>query len=191
MKPKIYTISIFILSLTLCSCSGEKEKTTPEANQGGYFSIIDFTKDQWSTFHGQPFGIAQYTTLNGHTDSTFLSALKMKWSPIFEIFFKTDISDPKFNEQYDFETFEENLTQTRTFTYTAKKASLYTRKLQIAADMYTNKIRNIYIETEDKNFWNTQSQKLFYSPVRFIQIQEHNEPLIGKSKDLIVEYKFL
>lgn len=183
---------IFMLMITLFSCKKKEEpKASIDTSNGTYFSIINFTKDQWKTFHGQPYVLHQYITLNGKTDSSIQSALTMKWSAIFKTFFEADISDPKYLEQYDFTMFEEPTTESRTFTYTAKNPALFTKKLQIAADMYNNKIRSIYIETEKQTFWNTQTQKLFYSPVRVIQIQQHNDPLIGMQKDLVIEYKFM
>jgi hypothetical protein len=180
------------ITISIMSC---KKKEAVNANhdlsKGTYFSIKDFTKDQWKTFHGQPFVINQHITLNGKTDSVLVSALNMKWSQVFKIFFETDISDPKFLEKYEFSMFEESTTQTRTFTYTARDPELFTQKLQIAADEYNNKIRSIYIETQKETFWNKQTQKLLYSPVHVIQIQEHNDPLIGRQKDLVIEYKFM
>ncbi|MES2480280.1 MAG: hypothetical protein V4561_14440 [Bacteroidota bacterium] len=192
MHRLLQSIFVLITVLFLFSCKNKEEAKAMPNNAGGtYFSIKDFTKDQWSTFHGQPFVLHQYITLNGKTDSAIVSALTMKWSLIFKTFFETDISDPKFLEQYDFSMFEESTTDTRTFTYIAKDPALFTQKLQIAADMYNNKIRNIFIETQKQTFWNTQTQKLFYSPLRVIQIQEHNDPLIGRQKDLVIEYKFM
>lgn len=192
MSRLLQSLVLLCSILFLFSCKKkEVTKATANAAAGTYFSIKDFTRDQWKTFHGQPFVLHQYVTLNGKTDSTIVSALTMKWSLVFKTFFETDISDPKFLEQYDFTMFEESTTETRTFTYTAKKPELFTQKLQIAADMYNNKIRNIFIETQKQTFWNTQSQKLFYSPLRFIQIQEHNDPLIGGQKDMVIEYKFM
>lgn len=192
MQRLLQSILFLVTILFLFSCKKKEEPLTKTSNAAGtYFSIKDFTKDQWKTFHGQPFVLHQHITLNGKTDTSIVSALTMKWSLIFKTFFETDISDPKFLEQYDFAMFEESTTETRTFTYTAKDPALFTQKLQIAADMYNNKIRNIFIETQKQTFWNTQSQKLFYSPLRVIQIQEHNDPLIGRQKDMVIEYKFM
>lgn len=191
---RIYSALLLLMFWTfVSSCQkAEDQKVSPtDLTNGTYFSIKDFTKDQWKTFHGQPYVLHQYITLNGKTDSSIQSALTMKWSAIFKTFFEADISDPKYLEQYDFTMFEEPTTESRTFTYTAKDPALFTKKLQIAADMYNNKIRSIYIETEKQTFWNTQTQKLFYSPVRVIQIQQHNDPLIGMQKDLVIEYKFM
>lgn len=185
---------VLVLSCTvlLFSCKKKEEAPAPAPEGGTYFSIRDFTKDQWKTYHGQPILITRLVRKNDQqTDSATLSALTMRWSEIFKIFFASDISDPKFLNQYDFEMFEESTTQTRTFSYTAKDPALYTQKLQMAADVFTNKIRNIYIETQEQNFWKTTTQKLYYSPMRVIQIQQHTDPLIGWQKDVVTEYKFM
>lgn len=182
---------LLCFTLFLCSCQKEAAPLPAASNQAGYFSIRDFIKDQWKTYHGQPLVIKQYTTLNGHTDSVELSSLKMKWSTLIHIFSETDISDPKFLNQYDFETFDEGLTQTRNFIYTARTPELFTQKLQIAADLVTHKIRSIYIETCKQSFWSTRSQKLLYAPMRTLLVHETNDPLIGSTKDLNIEYKFL
>lgn len=184
-------IAICCCLVFFTSCKKEEAATANTAHQPGYFSIRDFIKDQWKTYHGQPLLIKQYTTLNGHTDSVELSSLKMKWSNLIHVFYETDISDPKFLDQYDFETFDEGLTQTRNFIYTARTPELYTQKLQIAADLVTHKIRSVYIETTKQSFWSTRSQKLLYAPMRSLLVHETNDPLIGSTKDLNIEYKFL
>lgn len=195
-KLKVLNYSLLIVlitSLIFTSCNKGSEDSISKVNtsEGTYFSIIDFTKDQWQSFKGQPYAIKQITTLNGATDTVMLSALTMKWSPIFKIFFESDISDPKFLDQYNFAMFEETTTEARTFTYTAKDPKLFTQKLEILADLFSNKIRSIYIETQKENFWNSETQKLYYAPLKVIQIQEYNNPLLGKNKDLVVMYKFM
>ncbi|MGC4079358.1 MAG: hypothetical protein QM702_20420 [Rubrivivax sp.] len=182
---------VVFCALMTGSCRKEQPAATTVPNQPVYFSIKDFIRDQWKTFHGQPILLTRYTTLEGRTDSATLSALNMQWSKLFKIFYETDISDPKFLGQYDFETFDEGLTQTRNFIYTARTPELYTQKLQIAADLVTRKIRTIYIETSKQSFWNTRSQKLLYAPMKVLMIHETNDPLIGSVKDLNIEYKFM
>jgi len=187
----LQSILVFLVVCSLFSCKKKEAQKPVDPNAPTYFSIKDFTKDQWKTYHGQPVMLQQVITLNGKSDTMLVSGLTMKWSNIFETFFETDISDPKFLEQYDFSMFEESATQTRTFSYVAKDPALFTQKLQIAADGFTNKIRNIYIETQKQTFWNTQTKKLLYSPMHVLQIQEHNDPLIGGQKELVIEYKFM
>lgn len=186
------TISVFLLLLSFSFLACKKKAEVPENYNGAtYFSIKDFVKDQWNTFHGQPIAIQQVTALNGKTDTILSSALTMQWSPLFKLFFATDISDKKFLNQYNFSSFEDEATTSRSYEYVAKNEELYTQKLQINTDLFTNKVRSIFIETRESTFWNVKTQKLLYSPMHVIHIQEHNDPLMGKQKDLVIDYKFM
>jgi hypothetical protein len=189
LKSRSLILLLFPLLVGVTACK-KKTPAKPDSSQGTYFSIVQFTSDQWKTYSGQPYVLQKTVTLNGQTDTVFLSAYKVNWGEIFKIFFETDISDPKYLDRYDFNMFEENTTQSRIFSYTARDPELFTQKLEITADVFNNKIRNIYIETHKSTFWSQQTKKLFYSPVRVIQIQEHTSPLIGSDKELVIEYKF-
>lgn len=183
---------ILLASLSVTACKKKEEppvKYNPD--EGTYYSIRSFIEDQWSTYHGQPFLISKVVTMNGKKDSTTRSAIYVNWGEIFNLFMETDISDPKFLDKYTFSLFREESMQTRNYYYEAKDPELYTQKLHIATDLWTNKVRTVYIETLKKTFWTKQTRKLLYSPITVIQIQEHEEPFIGKNKDLTIEYRFL
>jgi hypothetical protein len=175
----------------LSSCSKKKAAPVPDASDGTYYSIRSFARDQWNTFKEQPYVLSRTITFNGARDSALVQATDVPWGQIFKMIAETDISDPKFLDKYNFTMFVENMTQTRNFLYEAKDPALFTQKLQIAADMFNNKIRSVYIETAKKSFWNSETQKFLYSPVTSLQIQQHSDPLIGSSKDLVIDYKFL
>jgi hypothetical protein len=191
LKTLFRNYSFILLAIAFFACSKPIEKPKLDTSKGTYFSLYGFVQDQWNTYKGQPFVLNKTVTLNGKTDSSLVAAINVSWGQIFKIFFEADISDPKFLDQYNFSMYEESTTQTRTFSYEAKDPKLYTQKLQIAADLYNDKVRSIYIETQKNTFWNNQSKKLFYSPVHILQIQEHNNPLLGRSKDLVILYRFL
>lgn len=178
-----------VLSLFSCKKPAEKpaEAIQPE---GSYFSIIQFAKDQWDTYRNQPYSLEKVVTMNGKTDTTYLSALNMDWGSILKVFFDTDISDKKYLDRYNFSLFEDDATLTRNFYYEAKEQDLFTRKLQIAADEETNKIRSIYIETSKNGTLNDLNQKLYYVPQKLIQIQEFEKSKTGPDKDIRIEYRF-
>lgn len=184
-------ILLFLVPLFLffASCKPEEHKPADDAG-GTYFSIKQFAKDQWDTYKGQPYSLMKVVTLNGKTDSTLLSAFDMEWGRVFKIFFDTDISDSKYLGQYDFTMFEDNTTGTRNFYYEAKNEKLNTQKLQISADLETNKIRSVFIEAQDNQKWHSKTRKLFYMPVKLISIQEFEKSTPGPDKELRVEYRF-
>lgn len=185
-RPLIQMAAFFWL-IAAAACR-KVEKTDQGA---GYFSIIQFAKDQFDTYSEQPFTLRQVVTLDGKTDSAYIPAASVDWASIFKLFFATDISDRKFLDQYQFSEFEDNVTDSRVFYYTAKQEKLFTRTLQIAADPLTGKIRTIYIETRKKGRMFFRVQKLFYRPIKLIQIQEYEEVFPNHCRDLKAEYHFL
>ena len=181
---------LFLIAITFflfASCKKENDKNTIDTSGGTYFSITQFAMDQFRTFGGQPYSLQKVVTLNGKVDSSFESALTMDWAAVIKPFLESDISDKKYLDQYNFSMFEDNATDTRNFFYESKDPKLFTKKLQISSDAINNKIQSIYIETEK----NGKVQKLFYAPVKLIQIQEFESSLLGKDKDLKVEYYFM
>lgn len=191
-KSRLSVLLVSILFI-VAACGNKKQKETPQpdASEGTYFSIRQFVSDQWETFHGQPFAIAKVVTVNGKTDSIMTNADKLDWGSIFKIFFATDISDPKFLGKYDFSQFADDATASNNFYYEAKEPDLFTRKLHIISDDVTNKIKSIYIETEQKTKWGSRIQRLFYIPVKTISIQEFESTTTGDKKELRVEYRFM
>ena len=180
---------VFFLSLTVVSaCNKRAEKlAAPDASAGTYFSIIQFADDQFRTYWGQPFSLVRVENRNGKTDSTILGANQIDWAGELKPFFNADISDPAFLGRYQFSTFEDDITDSRTFYYEAMEPELFTRNMQITADQVTNKVKSIYIETNKDG----RVQKLYYAPIRLIQIQEFESSLLGGERNLRLEYRFL
>jgi hypothetical protein len=184
-------ITFIALSIIAFGCKQKpQQQDQVTADKGTYFSIKQFVQDQWNTFHGEPITFIKTVTENGKTDSSYVNAYNLEWGEIFKIFFASDISDKKYLNHYDFSMFEDDGTATRNFYYEAKDKDLFTRKLMISADQTNNKIRSIYIETQ-KDGWTSYSQKLYYAPMKVIQIQESKKPFIGHIKETVTEYHFL
>lgn len=185
--------SFLILISAFAPILGCKQKAAPvpaTADKGTYFSIKQFTQDQWNTFHGEPITLVKTVTENGKTDSSYVNAYNMDWGWVFKLFFASDISDKKFLDHYNFNMFADDNTATMNLYYEAKDKNLFTRKLMISADQNNRKIKSIYIETE-KDGWSSFSQKLYYLPMKLIQIQEYKKPFIGPAKETVTEYRFL
>lgn len=180
-------LSIIIISTIFwVSCKPKQEEPKPDASKGTYFSIKQFADDQWATFRGQPFGMQKVVYMNGKTDSSYTTAYDVNWGTIFNPFFESDISDPKFLGKYRYSVFKDDNTYSVNLFYEAVDDKLFTRKLVITLDELTAKVKSIYIETEGKKV----SRKLLYLPVTLISIQEfeHTGPV---SKELRIEYRFL
>lgn len=185
---KLRLILLFALALSACKT---KEDTTVSSNGEGYFSIVQFAQDQWDTFHGQPYNLSKKVYFNGAVDSSLVIATDMEWSPILKVFFETDISDPKYVGKYKFSSFKDRTTTSNNFYYEAKDPKVYTKKLHITVDYFTDRITSIFIEAERDTRLGTKNVKLFYTPMETISIQEKETSKTGEEKDLRIVYEFL
>jgi len=176
-----------IVCCLFCGCKKEKHKHIVDVSGGSYFSITQFANDQFRTFWEQPFTLEKIAIENGKKDSSLVSAFELDWAKALKPFFKADISDPKFIGQYNFSEIKDDATVSKTYFYEAKNKDLFVRTLQIITDPFTDKIKSIFIETEKDG----KTQKLYYKPVKLIQIQEYESSFFGKDKNLRIEYRFL
>ncbi len=186
-------IALSVLSLVLLqSCKKKKEEADPYADvTGHYFSIRQFALDEWQTFRGSPFTILKTVREDKKTDSSFTTSDTLNWGVIFKTFFETEISDRKYLGQYTYNQFEDNQEGTRNFYYKANDEDMFTQKLLISADQVNNKVKGIYIETYKKNIWGATLQKLYYAPMKTIQIQTDEKPTVGARKFKVVQYYFM
>ena len=185
---------MLIALLVVSSLSCKKKSTTdPLANiKGNYFSIRQFALDEWNTFHGEPFIIVKTVRVGkGKPDSSYTNSDTINWTPIFKTFFETDISDRKFLGQYTFTQFDDNTDFTHNFFYKANDEDLFTQKLLITIDQQTNKVIGIYMETLKHSFWDDCTQKLYYNPLKTIQMQSDCKPRFSSKKFTVVQYDFI
>jgi hypothetical protein len=190
-SASLILLSIFIFAIGSSSCKKAivQDQTVPA--DSSYFSIKQFINDQIHTYFGVPFTVYRIATLEDRKDSTLMTIDAIDWASVMGTFNATDISARKFLGKYDFSVSEDNTTGDRGFTYTAKDPELFTRLLQINVDPSNGKITSIYMETARHDFWEDKTQKLLYVPLHVIQIQEHEDGLLSKPRELRVEYRFL
>lgn len=175
----------------MLSCQRYRSEPSTINNSDTYFSIKQYAVDQAQVLGGVPHGLYRISQLNGKSDTAITNLLIMDWGPILKTFSATDIAPKKYIGSYDFSVYDDDITGSRGFIYTAKDPKLFTRTLQINTDPSNNKITSIYIETARHDFWGSMSQKLLYVPLRIIQIQESQSSLIGKARNLRVDYRFM
>jgi hypothetical protein len=194
VKIKIrYSVLIIILLLIgSSSCKKKKVDNPAVENRGTYFSINQFMVDQWQTFHGEPFMIVKSIIKDGQTDSTLENSDTLNWAAIIKLFSETDISDPKFLDHYKVTPIQDAADGTNNLFYEANEddEELFTRKLLLTFDAYNSKVKGIYIVTEKKTVFDDCVQKLYYSPMKTLQIQTEDKPLIGSKTHTVVEYNF-
>ena len=191
LKGAGYIILIISTVLLVGSCSKEGATTRQVPKDSTYFSIRQFEADQIQLYSGTPYSLYRISYLNNEKDTTIVNFMNMDWASIFRTFNATDISDPKFLGHYNFAAYDDETTGTRSYTYTAADDKLFTRMFQINTDPTNDKITSIYIETAKQSFLGSTSQKLLYVPLRIIQIQESVHNLIGPTRNLRVDYRFM
>jgi hypothetical protein len=193
VKKFIACTGLFVVFIACFATScKKKEKKDPYAEwQGNYFSIRQFALDEWNTFAGEPFVIMKTISEGPKIDTTYTNSDTINWAPIFETFFAAEISDRKYLGQYNFTQFDDNDDGTHNFFYEAKEDDLFTRKLLITIDGYTQMVRGIYVETEKGSLGASTIQKLYYRPMKTIQIQTIEKSLFGSKKHTVVQYDFM
>lgn len=190
----VYTgVVVTLIACLATSCKKKEDKKDEYANwQGNYFSVRQFALDEWNTFVGEPFVIMKTISVdNKKIDTTYTNSDTINWTPIFETFFNTEISDRKYLGKYNFTQFDDNDDDTHNFFYEAKEDDLFTRKLLISIDGYTKMVRGIYVETEKGSLGASTVQKLYYRPMKTIQIQTIEKSLFGSKKHTVLQYDFM
>lgn len=192
MRSKYLLIVVIALSLFACkekqkSGSGEEEKAGEEDT---YFSITDYFVDQWNNRRDNPYVLLRIVTLNGKSDSSFVNLDSTLWFGLRAKFDAADISNKKFLGQYKFDMFDDQTTETTHLHYEAKSPELFMQKMDIAADIFTNLVNSVYIETRQEKGNLSRTQKLQYIPDHIFQIQEYERSPGVPEKNLRMEYRF-
>lgn len=176
------------LILSLVSC---KNKTIAiDEDAATYFSIKQFLDDQWENRKDIPFTLTKIATMNGETDSSYIGLDSVLWENIRAKFDPTDISEPKFLNQYEISSFEEETMDYTTLRYQAKTKKQFTQVLNIDIDNFNNRVRAIYIETLKENAIYKKTEKLLYIPDDLIQIQEFEKSVVSPEKNMKLSFRF-
>jgi hypothetical protein len=191
MTLSLFRVLLAFTVLTVSACGKKEKEVNIPTDNGTYFSIRQFAKDQLDAYWGQPFTLQKTQTVNGKTDSAYISTYNMDWASVLKTFFESDISDPKYLGKYRFSMFDDESTDSRNYYYEAIDKDLFTRSLQIITNPYNDMIKSIYIETSSNGRMGQRSQKLYYKPIKIIQIQEFESLALEKDKSSRVEYRFM
>ncbi len=199
---------LLLSCLTLFACKEKQKSSSAEENatqsaatsatppvkvedsSATYFSISDFFDDQWRSRRESPYTLLKVTESNGKRDSAFVSLDSLVWSSMCAPYNAADISDKKYLGWYKYDMFNDETTETLHLHYEAMADDLFTRKMDVSADMFSRKIKSIYIETRRDEKGHVLSQKLQYMPDRLFQIQTFEKSEGTAAKDTKVQYWF-
>lgn len=185
--------AIILWFLLACSCKETQKSTSTDTeteNRETYFSVSQFLDDQWANRSGLPYTLQRIATINGQSDTAYVLLDSVLWKNIRAPFDDADIGTAAFLDKYKFEFFEDETTEQNNYIYQAKDQDLLMQKMVIGADMFTDMVRSVYIETNDSRKGYTRTQKLSYFPDQTIQIQEFEKSSATPEKDLIIIYKY-
>jgi hypothetical protein len=200
MRLRSFLICICCLSLFACKekqkSSSAEEKTTPvvpvkvEDTSARYFSIRDYFNDQWNTRRGSPYTLLKIHQVNGKADSAFVALDSVLWFTMRAPFDAADISDKKFLGLYKFDAFDDESTQTTHLYYESVSPDLYLQKMDISADVFTKRVKSVYLETKSIKEGHQFNQKLQYIPDRIFQVQEFEKIEGQPEKNTKLEYRY-
>ncbi|WP_162902799.1 hypothetical protein [Taibaiella koreensis] len=197
LLPVVFCCALFACKEKQNSASTEEKATTgqePPQKTGDttetYFSITDYFNDQWKNRNGDPYTLLKIVETNGRRDSAYVPLDGVLWGRLRAYFDAADISDKKYLGWYKFDMFTDETTETTHLHYEAVAADLFLRKMDISADMVTNLVKSIYMETSRQQDGRLVRQKLQYMPDRIFQIQILGSEKGNITKDTLLEYRF-
>ncbi len=206
MRSRLLLLLLPCLSLFACkekqkSSSAEEKTTQPTTTTGAppvkvedssstYFSISDYFDDQWKSRSEDPYTLLKITESQGKRDSAFIPLDSVLWKQLRAPFDAADISNKKFLGWYKYDMFTDETTETLHLRYEAMASDLFMRNMDISADMFTRKVKAIYIETRREEHGHNVSQKLQYMSDRLFQVQTFEKTEGRTGKNTTVQYRF-
>ncbi len=188
--------------LTLFACKEKQKSSSAEEKQPAmveqevdttisYFSLKQYFIDQWSSRSGNPYTILKLNTVNGkRTDSVYIPMDEALWRSMIAPFEAADISNKRFLGYYKFQSFDDETSQSTHLYYEATSPLLYTQKMDISADIQTNLVLSVYVETQNIQDDHQVFRKLQYVPDKLVQIQEFEKTEGQPEKTTRLVYKF-
>jgi hypothetical protein len=185
-------ILVMICALFWISCSvpTPNSSTFVPDTVATYFPIRRFILGEAYLLSGQPYTLERTTILNGKRDTGLVALYDVPWGGIMKDFLAADIGHPRFMDQYRVSSFFEESTNTDQLFYEAIDPKLFTRLMTVGLNHETKRPVSIYAETASGNTWSHRVQKLYYAPLKIVQIQEFVTSRMGPDKSSRVEYKF-
>lgn len=156
-----------------------------------YFSIKQYFNDQWNTRRNNPYTLLRIArTGTGRPDSSYVGLDSPLWFSLRAYFDAADIGGKQFLGQYKFDMFTDEQMEVTHLHYEALSPQLFLQKMDITADMFSNLVKSVYMETRREQEGSTTSQKLQYIPDRIFQIQEFEKKEGAAAKNTLLEYRF-
>lgn len=122
--------------------------------KGNYFSIRQYTLDQWNMYYGEPFLILKTVRVDkGKFDSSYTTSDTLNWGNIFKEFFATEISDRSYLGKYKFTQFDDDQDETHNFFLRSTgRRPVHTQAIDSDRQIYQKSNRHLYRRSPAQHF---------------------------------------
>jgi len=163
------------LSLIFIAACHSKPKDAKKDVQ--FYPANSFINAEIKKLDTIPLAVLKKTTVNGKTDSAFIS--KEEFKQAMRVFLEPDITDPRIKDLYTETVFMDATLNAITLTYSPGENKAEVRKLDVLLDPENNRLERIYMEKEKKNglYFLVIKQKK-----KFLNIMQRNDQKYRASK---------
>jgi hypothetical protein len=169
---------VLVASVIFIFACGEK-KTVPAvslplkqdsaAASAKYFPVMNFIKGQIAYVDSLPVGIKKYIV---GTKKGYVYIKPKEFHQLAAEFIPAEISDDLFTKEYQETSFLDQSSNSATFFYTTKNASLPVKRVDILTmkgDVY-DQVKSIYLQKNYRSGDTAFTKKLYWKPQRSFQI---------------------
>lgn len=189
MNKTLPLIGLFIL-WSIISCKNKSKY--PEGYMEGdeNFSITAFIDDQWNSKNHLPWVYAKVTEIdNVITDSVIIEWNEEMVKELKKEFEVAEIGRPGDINQYNV-TFLESMNDF-TVLYEPVSDKQDVRKQMLSMSPETGIVKSVYTEVNVGGLFYSENKKMTYFTDGMIRIVKQVNPLIGKSKTIVITYKII
>jgi len=147
------------LSLIFIAACHSKPKDAKKDVQ--FYPANSFINAEIKKLDTIPLAVLKKTTVNGKTDSAFIS--KEEFKQAMRVFLEPDITDPRIKDLYTETVFMDATLNAITLTYSPGENKAEVRKLDVLLDPENNRLERIYMEKEKKNGDSLVTHKLMWN----------------------------
>ncbi len=165
--------------------------TLPEDanNPKQFFPVLDYLRGEVKMVDSFATAIRQYVTVNGKTDSGFISPAQFR--EVMEEYLSADLSKENFEKYYSESSFFDQGTQTSTFTYSTKNDELEFHRIDVlvqGTESY-DKVSSIYLEKFAANDDSSVVKKILLR--NGISVMINSEVTKGNAPPVVKQEKFV
>lgn len=184
--------SLLILFTSIVAIAGLQGCLQKKGNEhSSYFPIVTVLESEQKLLSSQPYTLYRIVRMGNKIDSTIIPVKDVDWASIREVIANADISDAKYEGQYDVNNFLDPVSGDRVVTYTAKTSDLFTKSIMLTMDPVGSTVHSLYVRAGSGSYWKSRLQQITLIPNSRIQILDEARAKPGGARSLSVEFRLL